>query len=111
MKATREGMTAMIRNYWLYQARGEPEPWAAHIVASNVGRKFRISIDFYAEYLDNAPDYSEGVDMDEPTRNDFIAAFASFSASYEKLFALDDLRQVTLQYNQIASDFNLKLER
>ncbi len=97
----------MIKNYWLYQARGEPEPWAAHIIASNVGGAFRMSIDFYAEYLDNAPNYSEGCDLDEPTRNDFIAAFASFSADHDKLFALDDLRQVTLQYNQITSDFKI----
>ena len=92
----------MYKNYWLYQARGTPEPWVVHVLVNNLGGLVSCELDFYAEYLpgDNQETWNCAAEY-----NAFLAVFEQFSSDHNQDFTLDEIKQVNGLWLKIARDF------
>lgn len=95
----------MFRNYWVYQARGTPEPFAAHVIVSNLGGLMQIQTVFYAEWI--ATEYNQETRRCAGDYDSLLACFKSFLEGHEQEFTLDEVKQVNEVWLKIAKDFGI----
>ena len=95
----------MIKDYWIYQKRDVPVPWALYVIKEyNPGDKFKdvvLDVTIYSEQIENNDHMLSFLNWHYPTISSYVSRFANEIAKFGGEFNPDDAAFVEQELHRV----------
>lgn len=95
-----------VREWWIYQSRKVPEPWALHITARKEYRRIRADCEIYADWFFSPSKRFLIQDVSIVQSSNLIELIAKICKRHGHDITNDDERQIRQELRDLKASFN-----